>query len=132
MNKLKEKWNKIPKWLKIVLIVLLIIILISSFGSEDTDKEETKETTIVETCVEKYSLQEKWCKTMYEYIPSFNLLSNIEENGTSAYKVSLSNGQSYYIAITMSDNEEEREVAKIQTTEKDYDSRTVLYDKFSE
>lgn len=131
MSVIKEKWNKIPKWLKIILIVLLVIIIISSCGNEESEKEQN-EKTIVETCVENYSLQEKWCETMNEYIPNFELLSNIEKNGTSNYKVSLNDGSEYYVAITLGDTDEEREVAKIQTTEKDYDTRTVLYDKFAD
>lgn len=131
MNIIKEKWNKIPKWLKISFVILLVIIIIFSCCSEE-DENSGNEKTIVEVCAEKYSLQKDWCETMNEYIPNFELVYNIEPEGLSAYKVSLSDGSEYYVSITLGDNDEEREVVKIQTTERDYYSRTVLYDKFAD
>ena len=102
---------------KVVVLIMSLILCLSAFGCGSSDQ------SVMEKYAEELGLKDSWVATMEEYIPNIDTLQKIENEGTSAYEVTLENGDSYYVVIGATG-----EVACIMTTESDYESRTRLYE----
>ena len=121
----KKKPSRLAKFAKRFLVfsvafLLMIIILAVSLPEPSA---ETK----LDSYITKYSLSADCKKIIMQYLPEFESFSRMEQSGTHGYNIIMKDGTLYYLVLQMGTNEP----VCLMSSEKDYDSRTRYYDKYS-
>lgn len=82
--------------------------------------------TKLDQYISKFGLSNACKKVIMAYMPDFEEFSHMEADATQSYSIFLTNGTEYLLAVS-----KENEPLCLQSSEKDYNSRTRYYDAFA-
>lgn len=106
-----------------LLLILLVPVALADLPVVTLDAEvEAK----LDKCIEEYALTEECKAVIVEYLPDVNQFDRMEKDGFSSYSIYMKDGTKYYLSV-MND----LTPACLQSSEKDYKTRTRYYDKFA-
>ena len=89
-------------------------------------EEPTKETSL-DKYVAKFNLPKRCKDIIMIYLPDYENFSSMEQDALRNYSIFMKDGTKYYLAVS-----EDKEPLCLQSSEKDYESRTRYYDKYEE
>lgn len=76
--------------------------------------------------ISEFGLTEECKAVIIEYLPDVNNFDRIEQEGLADYSIFMKDGTIYYLTVM-----KDKTPACLQSSEKDYKSRTRYYDKFA-
>lgn len=133
--------NQKKRKLSSVLLALFLLAFIGVINSNDDTSTRTSTTlkaaTVTQTATElaeikldqyisKFGLSNACKKVIMAYMPDFEKFSHMEADAMQSYSIFLTNGTEYLLAVS-----KENEPLCLQSSEKDYNSRTRYYDAFA-